>query len=421
MIYQKLSKRQLLALTWWNRPAFRHLDGIICDGSVRSGKTVSMSVGFILWAMARFDGAVFGLCGKTIESLRRNVITQLPTWLEGVVSIRERRNENKLMVSVNGRTNSFYLFGGRDESSYALIQGITLAGVLFDEVALMPRSFVEQAIARCSVDGSKIWFNCNPEGPDHWFYKEWVLKHKGKNVLHLHFTMEDNNSLPEAIKTRYEAMYSGVFYDRYIRGLWTVAEGLIYPMFDRQKHIFTDETAPRSGEWFLSIDYGIQNPFSAGLWCVSGGTAYRMAEYYHDGRTDGQRTDEEHADAVMALAGKRYIQRYVIDPSASSFIACLRKRGLAQRVTPANNEVLPGIANTATALQQNRLRVHESCKDYIREVCLYSWDGKAKTDRPIKDNDHAQDDTRYFVRTILRKKIPMVINQPAVGLKGATL
>ncbi|MDL2318080.1 PBSX family phage terminase large subunit [Eubacteriales bacterium OttesenSCG-928-A19] len=421
MRYQNLSKRQLLAMTWWKRPRFKHLDGIVCDGSIRSGKTVSMSVGFILWAMASFDGAVFAICGKTIESLRRNVITKLPTWLEGIVSTKERRNENMLIVSVNGRTNSFYLFGGRDESSYALIQGITLAGVLFDEVALMPRSFVEQALARCSVDGSTFWFNCNPEGPDHWFYKEWVLKHVEKNVLHLHFTMEDNNSLSEKTKRRYEVMYSGVFYDRYVRGLWVVAEGLIYPMFDRHVHIFTDANAPLSGEWFISIDYGIQNPFSAGLWCVSGGVAYRMAEYYHDGRADGQRTDEEHADAVLALAGKRYIKRFVIDPSAASFIACLRRRGLAQRLTPANNEVVAGISNVASALRQNRLMIHESCTGLIRELGLYSWDGKAKGDKPLKENDHAADETRYFVRTILRKKTPTIDQLSADQLKGVRL
>lgn len=407
-------------MTWWKRPAFKNLDGIICDGSIRSGKTVSMSVGFIMWAMTRFDGEVFGICGKTIESLRRNVVTQLPNWLEGIVTIKERRNENKLVVTVNGRSNIFYLFGGRDESSYALIQGITLAGVLFDEVALMPRSFVEQALARCSVTGSTFWFNCNPGGPGHWFYKEWVQKNVEKNVLYLHFTMEDNYSLSNTTRQRYERLYSGVFYDRYVRGLWVVAAGLVFPMFDRQHHTFTDATAPQSGEWFISIDYGIQNPFSAGLWCVSGGVAYRMAEYYHDGRASGQRTDEEHADAVIALAGKRFIKRFVIDPSATSFIACMRRRGLAQRIQPANNDVIPGIANVAAVLKQNRLRVHENCKDFIREAGLYSWDSKATEDKPIKQNDHAMDDTRYFVRTIFRKILP-AIDRPPVGVKGATL
>jgi hypothetical protein len=151
MIYQNFSKRQLLTLTWWNKPQFMDCDGIICDGSIRSGKTVSMTDGFILWSMSRFNGQNFAICGKTIESLRRNVITLMPQWLEGIFSITERRSENKLIITSGGVTNSYYMFGGKDESSYTLVQGITLAGVLFDEVALMPRSFVEQAMARCSV------------------------------------------------------------------------------------------------------------------------------------------------------------------------------------------------------------------------------------------------------------------------------
>lgn len=153
---------------------------------------------------------VFAITSKSV-----NVIVHLPSWLEGLFKVTERRAENKLIISVGGHSNTYYLFGGRDESSYTLVQGMTLAGVLFDEVALMPRSFVEQALARCSVAGSKFWFNCNPEGPMHWFYKEWVLECKRRNVLHLHFTMADNLSLSEKIKQRYEGMYTGVFYARY--------------------------------------------------------------------------------------------------------------------------------------------------------------------------------------------------------------
>ena len=217
MIYQSLSKRQLVAASWWNRPAFQTKDAIICDGAVRSGKTVCMAVGFLLWSMERFNGQSFAICGKTIESLRRNVILNLHDWASGILDIQEKRAENKLIVSDKcGRSNIYFLFGGRDESSYTLIQGMTLAGVLLDEVALMPRSFVEQALARCSVEGSKFWFNCNPEGPEHWFYKEWVQKCKERNALHLHFTMADNLALAPDIRKRYERMYSGVFYRRYI-------------------------------------------------------------------------------------------------------------------------------------------------------------------------------------------------------------
>ena len=388
----------MLAMTWWNRPSFKHLDGIICDGSIRSGKTVSMSVGFVLWAMAAFDGAVFGICGKTIESLRRNVITQLPTWLEGVVTIKERRNENKLIVTVNGRSNSFYLFGGRDESSYTLIQGITLAGVLFDEVALMPRSFVEQAMARCSVEGSKFWFNCNPEGPGHWFYTEWVCKCKEKNVLHLHFTMADNLSLSPSIRRRYEGLYSGVFYDRYVRGLWVVAEGLIYTCFNPKMHVVPKHERAYD-KFFISCDYGTVNAFSCGLWGRCGGKWYRIAEYYFNSREAGrQQTDAEYYEELVKLVGDRKITAVIVDPSAASFIETIR-RGGRFRVEPASNAVLDGIRDVATQLQVGNLFICEGCADCIREFGLYRWDEKATTDKPLKVDDHSMDDVRYFVHT----------------------
>lgn len=402
MTYQKFSKRQLLALTWWNRPAFRNRDAIICDGAIRSGKTVSMAVGFLLWSMSRFDGQIFAICGKTIESLRRNVITLLPHWVEGILTVREFRSENKLVVTCGARQNTYFLFGGRDESSYTLIQGITLAGILLDEVALMPRSFVDQALARCSVSGSKFWFNCNPAGPEHWFYKEWVLKAKEeRNALHLHFTMRDNLSLSDDVRERYERMYSGVFYRRYILGEWCVAEGLVYE-FDRDKHA-TSEIPPR-GRYYISVDYGTLNPFSAGLWCVDGEKAVRIKEYYYSGR-DRQRlkTDEEYYTELERLAGDFRIERVVVDPSAASFLETIRRHG---RFSPrkANNEVLPGIMVVSRLLRAGKVLIHKSCTDTIREFGLYCWNTDKSQDTVIKENDHAMDDIRYFCNTILRRE-----------------
>ena len=202
----------MIAMTWWNRPGLKDCDGILCDGAVRSGKTVSMVVGFFLWSMGSFSGKTFAICGKTVGSLRRNITGNLTDWLGELFTIREHRTENKLVVRAStGQENTYYLFGGRDESSCKLIQGITLAGVLLDEAALMPRSFAEQACARCSEAGSKLWFNCNPEGPEHWLYKEWILKAREKNLLRLHFTMDDNPALTEKIRKRYENLYTGVF------------------------------------------------------------------------------------------------------------------------------------------------------------------------------------------------------------------
>ena len=393
----------MIAMTWWNRPGLKDYDGILCDGAVRSGKTVSMVVGFFLWSMASFDRATFAICGKTVGALRRNILGNLEDWLGEMFSIREHRSENKLVVTDHtGRENTYYLFGGRDESSGSLIQGITLAGVLLDEAALMPKSFVQQACARCSEAGSKLWFNCNPEGPEHWLYKEWILKAGEKNMLHLHFTMDDNPALPENIRRRYEALYTGVFYRRFILGQWCMAEGLVYE-FDPAIHV--SEPEKPGGRYYISVDYGTRNPFSAGLWQVTEGKAYRIREYYHDGRSSGQMlTDEQYCDELEKLAGNLPVALVVIDPSAASMIVALRRRGRFS-VRKARNEVLPGIRLVASLLQAGILQIAPQCKDSIREFSLYRWADAGEKDTVVKENDHAMDDIRYFCATILRRQM----------------
>lgn len=407
MIYQKLSKRQKLAMLWWQQPRFRGRDVLLCDGSIRSGKTVCMTVGFILWSMATFNGERFALCGKTIESLRRNVVLNLRDWVPPELTIVERRSENKLIISDGlGRENTYFLFGGRDESSYMLIQGITLAGALLDEVVLMPRSFVEQALARCSIKGSKIWFNCNPEGPEHWFYKNWIEGDNPKkmNALHLHFTMDDNPALAPEVRARYERQFSGVFYDRYILGLWVVAEGLIYTMFNRDFHVVPDKPRPYE-RYYISVDYGTANPTSMGLWGKAQGKWYRIREYYYDSRKVGrQLTDEEYYAELEKLAGGLPIRAVIVDPSAASFIEAIRRHGRFY-VEKASNSVLDGIRNVATRLKTGEIFFCEGCQDCIREFQLYRWDEKAGVDRPIKENDHAMDDVRYFVHKVFRPDI----------------
>lgn len=401
MTYQSFSKRQILAMTWWNRPELKSMEGIICDGAIRSGKTLSMVTGFFLWSMANFHGCCFGLCGRTIGALCRNIVGNLSAWLGNVLDIRENRSENKLTVTNReGKCNTFYLFGGQDESAYKLIQGSTLAGVLLDEAALMPRSFVEQACARCSVSGSKLWFNCNPEGPEHWLYKEWIQKAKEKRLLHLHFTMEDNPALAPAIRRRYESMYTGAFYRRYVLGQWCMAEGLVYD-FLPQKHIAKE--IPSRGRYYISVDYGTRNPFSAGLWCVDGGRAVRVREFYHSGRESGRMlTDEEYHEALVRLAEGAPVETVVVDPSAASFIATIRAHGVFS-VRKANNDVLSGIHLVAVLLREGLLQFAPACKDSIREFSLYRWEESGEADRVIKENDHAMDDIRYFCATILRR------------------
>ena len=302
-------------------------------------------------------------------------------------------------IEYSGRRNSFYLFGGKDEGSAALIQGMTLGGVLLDEVALMPRSFVEQALARCSLDGSKLWFNCNPDTPLHWFYEEWIKKSAEKNCLYLHFTMDDNPSLTPAIKRRYESLYSGAFYDRFVLGKWVAAQGLVYPFFSRSVHVAEPEGIP--SRYFISCDYGTVNPSSFGLWGEYGGRWYRLNEYYFDSRREGeQRTDEEHYAALEQLAGELNVEAVIADPSAASFLECIRRHGRF-RAVPAKNDVIDGIRRVSDALKERRILFSQSCTDCLREFSLYRWDNTAARDAPRKEYDHAMDDVRYFVSTVL--------------------
>lgn len=380
---------------------FTKYDALIADGAIRSGKTVFMMVAFVDDAMRRFNNQRFGICGKTVDSTVKNIITPYVglNYAKEKYAITWKRTDKLLVVSDGEHENIFEIFGGKDESSFMLIQGRTLAGVLFDEVALQPQSFVEQALARCSVEGSRFWFNCNPDVPNHWFYQSWVQKAKEHNALHLHFEIEDNPSLSEKIINRYKTMYSGVFYRRYILGEWCVAEGLVY---DFGEDNITDEI-PKSGEYYLSIDYGTMNPFSCGLWCVLGGKAVRIKEYYYSGRGEKvMKTDEEYCDEVDKLTKDYTISKVIVDPSAASFIASLRKRGYS--VQKANNDVIDGIRRTSVYLKEGKVLIHRNCADAIREFGLYRWDDKSTEDKVIKENDHAMDEIRYFCNTVLKHR-----------------
>ena len=395
------SQKQLRVLSFWcDASPDKECDALICDGAVRSGKTVCMGISFAAWATRRFSGASFALCGKTIRSLKRNVVTPLlPLLAREGFHCRMKASDNLLELSFAGRSNRFYLFGGRDEGSAALIQGMTLAGVLFDEVALMPRSFVEQALARCSVEGSKFWFNCNPEYPGHWFYREWIQKAGERHALYLHFTMEDNPALTPAMRKRYQGLYSGTFYQRFVLGEWVAAEGAVYP-FMGGEDAFCDVPAGPFDRYVVSCDYGTVNPSSFGLWGECGGVWYRINEYYYDARREGvSRTDEEHYRALCQLIAGREVECVLVDPSAASFMEVIRRHG-RYRVMPAHNQVLDGIRNTAAALQAGKIRICRNCRDAVREFGLYRWEEGGR-DAPRKENDHAMDDIRYFVSTFL--------------------
>ena len=411
-----LSRKQRMLFNWWRDDSpVKDKQGIIADGAIRSGKTVAMAVSFVIWGMTNFDRQNFIMAGKTVKSFQRNVLKPLQAILPGRgYSCRYLQTDGLLRVSKGLKTNDFYVFGGKDEASQDLVQGLTAAGAYFDEVALMPESFVNQATGRLSVDGSKMWWNCNPEAPLHWFKRNWIDRAEEKDLLCLHFTMDDNLSLSEDIKARYRAMYSGVFYLRYVKGLWAVAEGLIYSMFS-DANIYNDDSRPvamlNTSVRYIACDYGTTNP------CVfldirdDGQDIWVENEWRWDSKSEEakrlpvpNKTDAEYADAMREFMTDDPQEQcmIVVDPSAKSFITELRQRGFYVR--EGNNDVLDGIRETATLFTLNHLHIHERCTGLIRELRSYVWDAKAEErgeEKPVKMQDHAPDALRYYVRTVL--------------------
>lgn len=405
--FKSFSEKQRLALTWWcEKSPYKDKTAIICDGAVRSGKTLSLSISFVLWSMTRFNGKLFGLCGKTIGSLRRNVTDNLCTILREMgFNVTESLSRSFIEIELGGRKNRYYLFSGKDESASDLIQGITLAGAFFDEVVLMPKSFVSQALARCSENGSKFFFNCNPESPYHWFYEEWIKKAKEKGALYLHFMMDDNPSLSDEVRNRYKTLYQGTFYDRFILGKWTATDGAVYQMFSESENVFSSSLEEKEGDkFFLSCDYGTRNPFSLGLWLKRGDISYRINEVYYNSRKEKmQKTDEEYYEMLKDLVGGRKIEKLVIDPSAASFIETVKRHGEIP-VAKANNDVISGIRRTQKLLSEGKIKISEECKDCLREFSLYKWKEDSPGDSVVKENDHAMDDIRYFVMELKKQE-----------------
>lgn len=412
--WKPFSDKQLQVLTWWMPESPHHnKNAIICDGSVRAGKTVAMSFSYVCWAMETFQHEQFGMAGKTIGALRRNVIGPLKQMLKSRgYHVHDSLTDNMLTIRRGRVTNYFFLFGGKDERSQDLIQGITLAGMFFDEVALMPESFVNQAVARCSVTGAKQWFNCNPAGPYHWFKLAWLDQLEKKNALHLHFTMDDNLSLSEERKEFYKRMFTGIFYQRYILGLWVLAQGIIYDMWDDDLNTFDDDDLPLGfkarARRYIAVDYGTSNPMVfLDIW-DDGDTCWIVNEYYYDGRAKGvQKEDSQYADDFVKFVGTETPPLYVIlDPSAASFKAALRNRGY--RVKDADNNVEDGIRMTSTMIAKRKLRVHRrNCPNFLKERASYVWDEKSAEhgkEKPLKQNDHSMDATRYFTKTVIKPR-----------------
>lgn len=393
MIY---TPKQRALMELWRTDRLRRIN--ILEGSVSSGKTWISLVLWAFWVKTMPDDpqCLYLMSARSLTTLKRNCLLLLQSLV----------GEENFTFSISSKDGQLFgrhiiLEGANDSQSEAKIRGLTLQGAYCDELTKMQEDFFSMLLSRLRLPGAKLIGTTNPDAPYHWLKANYIDRADELDFLDVKFVIDDNTTLPADYVENIKREYTGVFYERFILGRWTLADGLIYPMHEDAIKEPPDTFPDR---WVLSIDYGTQNAFSAGLWGLINGVWYRVKEYYHSGRDTGiQKTDEEYAqdmDRFTDGIGNDIDKlRVIIDPSAASFIAVLRKRG-KYRVIPADNSVSDGIRETATAMQTGKFCVSKSCKNWIKEVQGYVWDDSAVEDRPVKVNDHAMDDTRYFVKTL---------------------
>lgn len=374
------------------RSRLRRLD--ILEGSVRSGKTWISLVIWALWIGTMPKDGRFLMVGRTLTSLKRNCLDLLEQ-LVGSANFSYSLSQKEGVLF--GR--KLYLEGANDIRAEGKIRGMTLSGAYCDEITLTPEDFFSMLLSRLSVAGAKLIGTTNPDNPQHWFKTNYLDRRYKLNMQVYTYLIDDNTTLDPAYVDSLKAEYVGVFYERFILGRWVQAEGLVYPQFEATKHMTA--AVPDAGSWYVSIDYGTMNPFSAGLWCVTRSGAVRVREYYYDGRSRKKlKTDEEYYVELEKLIGDAPVIDVVVDPSAASFIEVIRRHGKF-RVLKANNDVLDGIRVTSRYLSSGKLHFHNSCESIKKEFGAYSWDEKSGKDAVIKESDHAMDDMRYFCMSIL--------------------
>jgi PBSX family phage terminase large subunit len=363
----------------------------IWEGSVRSGKTIASIIRWVEYIKTGPQGDLL-MVGKTERTLKRNILDVI----EDIVGSKNfRYNRGLGEVYIFGR--KVYIVGANDERSEGKIRGMTLAGAYGDELTLWPESFFKMLLSRLSVKGAKLFGTTNPDSPYHWLKTEYI-DNENINIKTFHFELDDNLALDPEYVIELKKEYTGLWYKRFIQGLWVLAEGTVYDMFDEGKHVTSK--IPECERYWVAIDYGTNNPTVFLLQGQKNGVYYTLQEYYYDSsKTGHQKTDAEYASDLKKFIGNKYITNIIVDPSAASFIAQLKKDGF-YNVRKANNDVLDGIRHVSTLLSNGKYFIHESCKNLIKEKASYVWDAKAQQrgeDKPLKQNDHASDAERYGI------------------------
>ncbi len=386
----KFSKKQL---EYWN---FANHRWNIKQGATRSGKTF-LDYYLIPKRIINCTGnGLIVLLGNTRGTLNRNILEPMRNiWGKELVGNISTDNT----VNMFGR--KVHTLGADKITQVQKLQGSGIEYCYGDEITTWSEEVFSMLKSRLDKPNSLFDGTCNPDSPTHWLKK---FLDSDADIFLQHYTIDDNpfNS-PEFVKNLKKEYFGTVYYDRFILGNWAAADGLVYPMFSPEKHIVSTND-DGIGEYYISIDYGTNNPTSMGLWKKTGKNAERIKEFYYDSKkTMRQLTDEEYYNSLLNLAGNRNIRFVIVDPSAASFITTIRRHGKFQ-VKKADNRVLDGIRFCSCLLSDNRLKFDPSCKDIIREFGAYCWDNQSATDAVIKQNDHAMDEMRYFCQTIMKKE-----------------
>ena len=370
----------------------------LLEGSVSSGKTWISLVLWAFWVKTMPDDCLYMMCAKSLTTLKRNCLLLL----------QELVGENNFTFSVPAKEGQLFgrkvLFeGANDARSEAKIRGLTLQGAYCDELTQFPQDFYTMLLSRLRKPGAKLFATTNPDSPSHWLKTNYIDRQNELDFLDVKFLLDDNTTLPPDYVENIKREYTGIFYERFILGNWVLAEGLIYPMYKDAISPPPDDWESRAEQMYLSIDSGTLNAFAAILWANIGGVSYAVDGYYYSGRTEGAtKTDEEYADEIDKRFGRFGNEwsklRVIVDPSAASFIAELR-RHKKYTVMQANNAVLDGIRETASAMAQGKIKISPALKDWQREAEGYVWDDSSGEDRPVKEEDHYMDATRYYVKT----------------------
>jgi len=381
----------------------------ILDGSVRSGKTIASLVAWIMFVSEAPLGELL-MVGKTERTLKRNILDVL----EQIVGSRYfKYNLGAGEATLFGRR--IYLVGANDLRSEGKIRGLTLAGAYGDEIALWPESFFTMLLSRLSIPGARFMGTTNPDSPYHWLKINYLDRAGELGLRRWHFSLEDNPNLDPDYVGALKKEYVGLWYKRFILGLWVQAEGAVYDMWDDAIHA-VDEVPSQFTRYYVGVDYGTSNPTVFLLVGQHEDKLYVIDEYYWDSAERGrQKTDAEYSRDLQEFIKGRYPQAIVIDPSATSFIAQLRRDGV-RMIRHANNSVLDGIRTVAALLPQKRLFVYRKrCSNLLREFTAYVWDPQAQKrgeDKPLKQNDHALDALRYVVHTVFGRLAPGVLSKP---------